>query len=174
MILYSINGFKINEDICHHGIKGQKWGVRRFQNPDGTLTDACKKRQANQEFIQKAFGNDDVKMKLAKDKFGKAGVKNIAKLVNNRGFTLEEALKEQSRIKTTLKVVKTAGSAATNILIGKIGSDIISSITPMLVNKFTEFVNDPVKVKQASDTVREMLNNTTLDEQFMEYMRNKQ
>lgn len=24
--------------IAHHGIKGQKWGVRRFQNPDGTYT----------------------------------------------------------------------------------------------------------------------------------------
>ena len=28
----------------HHGIKGQKWGVRRFQNADGTLTSAGKKR----------------------------------------------------------------------------------------------------------------------------------
>lgn len=26
------------EHLAHHGIKGQKWGVRRFQNPDGTLT----------------------------------------------------------------------------------------------------------------------------------------
>ena len=30
--------------IQHHGIKGQKWGVRRFQNKDGSLTDAGKKR----------------------------------------------------------------------------------------------------------------------------------
>lgn len=25
--------------LCHHGIKGQKWGVRRYQNPDGSLTE---------------------------------------------------------------------------------------------------------------------------------------
>lgn len=24
--------------LMHHGIKGQKWGQRRFQNPDGSLT----------------------------------------------------------------------------------------------------------------------------------------
>ena len=34
----------VNE-LYHHGIKGQRWGVRRFQNPDGTLTNAGKKRQ---------------------------------------------------------------------------------------------------------------------------------
>ena len=30
--------------LQHHGIKGMKWGVRRFRNEDGTLTDAGKKR----------------------------------------------------------------------------------------------------------------------------------
>ena len=38
-----------NEFIYHHGIKGQKWGVRRYQNEDGTLTAAGKKRYAEEE-----------------------------------------------------------------------------------------------------------------------------
>lgn len=33
-----------DEYLEHHGIRGQKWGVRRFQNPDGSLTDKGKKR----------------------------------------------------------------------------------------------------------------------------------
>lgn len=31
-------------ELQHHGIKGQKWGVRRYQNKDGALTTAGKKR----------------------------------------------------------------------------------------------------------------------------------
>lgn len=30
--------------LAHHGIKGQKWGVRRFQNPDGSFTDEGRRR----------------------------------------------------------------------------------------------------------------------------------
>lgn len=30
--------------LSHHGIKGQRWGIRRFQNKDGTLTSSGKKR----------------------------------------------------------------------------------------------------------------------------------
>lgn len=33
------------DEFYHHGIKGQKWGVRRYQNPDGSLTPEGKKRQ---------------------------------------------------------------------------------------------------------------------------------
>lgn len=36
---------KNEEMLEHHGIKGQKWGVRRFQNEDGTRTAAGKKRE---------------------------------------------------------------------------------------------------------------------------------
>lgn len=35
--------------LKHHGIKGQKWGRRRYQNPDGSLTPAGQKR----------YGDDD-------------------------------------------------------------------------------------------------------------------
>lgn len=39
-------------ELYHHGIKGQKWGVRRFQNKDGSLTPAGKKRVSNKEIRQ--------------------------------------------------------------------------------------------------------------------------
>lgn len=33
--------------LIHHGIKGQKWGIRRFQNADGSLTAAGRRRYGN-------------------------------------------------------------------------------------------------------------------------------
>ena len=33
------------DELMHFGIKGMHWGVRRYQNEDGTLTDLGKKKQ---------------------------------------------------------------------------------------------------------------------------------
>lgn len=37
-------------ELYHWGIKGMKWGVRRYQNKDGTLTDAGKRRMYREQF----------------------------------------------------------------------------------------------------------------------------
>ena len=36
----------MKNELYHYGVKGQKWGVRRYQNSDGSLTDNGKKRVA--------------------------------------------------------------------------------------------------------------------------------
>lgn len=54
--------------ISHHGIKGQKWGIRRFQNEDGTLTEAGKKRYLSVTKLESRNG-DTIYLNQRKSKF---------------------------------------------------------------------------------------------------------
>ena len=45
-----------SDEIRHHGVKGQRWGVRRFQNKDGSLTSAGLKKQSRDQEKQELKG----------------------------------------------------------------------------------------------------------------------
>lgn len=48
--------------LAHHGIKGQKWGVRRYENEDGSLTPEGKKRYSKMVKDSKQYGESIAKL----------------------------------------------------------------------------------------------------------------
>jgi hypothetical protein len=65
--------------IAHHGIKGQKWGVRRFQNADGSLTKAGKERYNEQNSSDSSDNHENQKFHLTEKQ--KKYCKTVAKLL---------------------------------------------------------------------------------------------
>ena len=54
----------IYDEIYHHGIKGMRWGIRRFQNRDGSLTDRGQRHREIRE--NRDTGNSSAKKGLSK------------------------------------------------------------------------------------------------------------
>ena len=52
-----------NNYLMHHGVKGQKWGIRRFQNSDGSLTAEGKRRYDSANFDSAKLAKEVRKMK---------------------------------------------------------------------------------------------------------------
>ena len=87
--MWSYNYTTHPDELYHHGIKGQKWGVRRYQNADGSLTEAGKKhygsigRLTGMTSIARAVYRHDAGYKNASEKKKKALDKNFEAAENN-------------------------------------------------------------------------------------------
>lgn len=97
---------KTNDEIQHHGIQGMKWGIRRYQNPDGSLTDAGRRRAqklknefnllTGKKLKGKISDNDPYNIKSMSDKELKD---KINRLTNERTLESLMAPKESTPIK---------------------------------------------------------------------------
>ena len=54
-----------DDELYHHGIKGQKWGIRRWQNEDGSLTPEGVKRYGTVENFEKAQHKKKIARRVA-------------------------------------------------------------------------------------------------------------
>ena len=102
-----------DESLQHHGIMGMKWGVRRYQNKDGSLTGAGKKRY-NKDYSSKQRTRD---RKL----YGSKAEKRINTRMNQgegvQSARHDEVVRKERKQKAKSIASKVVGSAATTAVV---------------------------------------------------------
>ena len=83
---------KYSNELYHYGVKGQKWGIRRYQNPDGSLTDEGKKRYQKIE--------DDIKKSALIEERGIA-LANYGNLIEGRAHDEDSPISLKVRLAAT-------------------------------------------------------------------------
>lgn len=79
-----VKRYYVNSELYHHGILGQKWGVRRYQNPDGTLTAEGKRRERSsfKDKVKSLAGNEKFK------KYAKIGAVVVGSMIGMYALSL--------------------------------------------------------------------------------------
>ena len=93
----------MNDYLEHHGILGMRWGVRRFQNEDGSLTSAGKKRYSS-DGIKKGIGKAlDPSIPQGKGKANISPAEKIGKETVNISSSAEKILDNYGNISRSRK-----------------------------------------------------------------------
>lgn len=95
-----------SNDLTHHGIKGMRWGVRRFQNTDGSLTPAGKKRYSETVVNAKSAMSDAKSARKAANKAYKKAYYRYEMLPTGKNY--KRVVDAQSDLKASTKAYKKA------------------------------------------------------------------
>lgn len=97
-----------SNELTHYGILGMKWGIRRYQNPDGTLTEQGKKRYGTEENLEAGKTQRQIKRheKAKQEAINSGSVDKVQKF--SKELTPEQMQRAFQRIKDeqTLKDLK--------------------------------------------------------------------
>lgn len=94
--------FDTNDELCHWGIIGQKWGRRRFQNEDGSLTAEGRERYG----VSEARSKSDAQKAKARISYNTQKYKADLKSKAKREADTRTAKEERSRLKEQAKTEK--------------------------------------------------------------------
>lgn len=98
--------------LAHHGIKGQKWGIRRFQDESGYLTPAGRARYGVGPAEAKARAKADkhiAKMEKSKTRLGKAWHNNLAYVHEHEAIEARNRARDKGDLKKELSNMYGAG-----------------------------------------------------------------